>query len=247
LADAWTFITTISIANLETSKNFQQRVMPNRIHQLIVKLTPNTDSVGVLAQENILNARRVSLFQRFVSFTIYSKSFELIDVSVPNKNKICNPSQLAANAKLNETPTSQRSILLYFNGGSSRLIVEYISSSNSEGARAPSSKLIVGCGYSKISFHFCKDCRIFREGVKDSSTIDIVGNNGIIGLADCDHISLVGLLTLADCWIVGSLGDIGLIVRINGLVGRIVQNGLNGFIDLGVVTISTHGYVQLVT
>jgi hypothetical protein len=244
LADAWTFITTILIANLETSNNFQRRVMPNRIHQLIVKLTPNTDSVRLLAQENILNAkgailisegaRRVSLFQRFVSFTIYSKSFELIDVSVPNKNKICNPSQLAANAKLNETPTSQRSILLYFNGGSSRLIVEYISSSNSEGARAPSSKLIVGCGYSKISFHFCEDCRIFREGVKDSSTIDIVGNNGIIGLADCDHISLVGLLTLADCWIVGSLGDIGLIVRINGLVGRIVQNGLNGFIDLGV-------------
>jgi hypothetical protein len=71
LANAWTFITTISIANLETSKNFQRRVMPNRIHQLIVKLTPNTDSVGVLAQENILNARRVSLFQRFVSFTIY--------------------------------------------------------------------------------------------------------------------------------------------------------------------------------
>jgi hypothetical protein len=118
------------------------------------------------------------------------------------------------------------------------LIVEYISSSNSEGARAPSSKLIVGCGYSKISFHFCKDCRIFCEGVKDSSTIDIVGNNGIIGLADCDRISLVGLLTLADCWIVGSLGDIGLIVRINGLVGRIVQNGLNGFINLGVSFIS---------
>ena len=56
LADAWLFITTISIANLETSNNFQQRVMPSRIHQLIVKLTPNTDSEGVLAQENILNA-----------------------------------------------------------------------------------------------------------------------------------------------------------------------------------------------
>jgi hypothetical protein len=31
-------------------------VMPSCIHQLIVKLTPNTDSEGVLAQENILNA-----------------------------------------------------------------------------------------------------------------------------------------------------------------------------------------------
>ena len=55
LADAWSFVTTILIANLETSNNFQQRVMPSHIHQLIVKLTPNTDSEGVLAQENILN------------------------------------------------------------------------------------------------------------------------------------------------------------------------------------------------
>jgi hypothetical protein len=40
----------------------------------------------------------------------------------------------ANSAKLNETSTSQRSTLLYFNGGSSQLIVEYIYSSNSEGA-----------------------------------------------------------------------------------------------------------------
>jgi hypothetical protein len=53
-ANAWSF-NAISIANLETSNNFQQRVMPSCIHQLIVKLTPNTDSEGVLAQENILN------------------------------------------------------------------------------------------------------------------------------------------------------------------------------------------------
>jgi hypothetical protein len=37
----------------------------------------------------------VSLIQRFVSSTIYSKSFELIDVSVPNKNEMCGASQLA--------------------------------------------------------------------------------------------------------------------------------------------------------
>ncbi len=43
----------------------------------------------------------------------------------------------ANSAKLNETPTSQWSTLLYFNGSSSRLIVEYIYSSNSEGARSP--------------------------------------------------------------------------------------------------------------
>jgi hypothetical protein len=35
--------------------DFQRRIMPSRIHQLILKLTPNTDFEGVLAQENILN------------------------------------------------------------------------------------------------------------------------------------------------------------------------------------------------
>jgi hypothetical protein len=126
-----------------------------------------------------------------------------------------------------------------------QLVVKLIPNLTFEGAQAPSSKLIVGCGYSEISFHFCKDCRIFREGVKDS-TIDIVSNNGIVG-----HISLVGLGGFSG--ISGLVGRIslnahirrnGLIVRIsdlvghNGLVGRIVQNGLNGFIDLGVSFIS---------
>ena len=235
LADAWTFITTILIANLKTSNNFQRRVMPNRIHQLIVKLTPNTDSVRLLAQENILNAkgailisegaRRVSLFQRFVSFTIYSKSFELIDVYVPNKNKICNPSQLAANAKLNETPMSQRIILFYFNGGSPRLIVEYISSSNSEGARAPSSKLIVRCGYTEISFHFCKDSKIFREGVKDS-TISIIGNNCLVG--SIKHLKLSELIVKC---------PIGLIVRIIGL--RVDQISIISLIGVGDLSLNS--------
>jgi hypothetical protein len=46
--------------------------------------------------------------RRFVSSTIYSKSFELIDVSVPNKNKMCDVSQLAANEHkcLNKSNTS---------------------------------------------------------------------------------------------------------------------------------------------
>jgi hypothetical protein len=46
-----------------------------------------------------------------------------------------------------------------------------ISISHSEGAQAPSSKLIVWCDYSKISFHFCKDCRIFCEGVKGNGIV----------------------------------------------------------------------------
>jgi hypothetical protein len=47
-----------------------------------------------------------------------------------------------------------------------------ISISHSEGAQAPLSMLIVGCGYSKISFHFCKDCRIFCEGVKGNGIVE---------------------------------------------------------------------------
>jgi len=46
--------------------------------------------------------------RRFVSSTIYSKYFELIDVSVSNKNKMCDASQLAANEHkcLNKSNTS---------------------------------------------------------------------------------------------------------------------------------------------
>jgi hypothetical protein len=82
-------------------------------------------------------------------------------------------------------------------------IVDFISTS--EGARAPSSKLIVGCGYSKISFHFCKDCRIFCEGVKDS-IIGISSNNGLVGL--------IGL---------GLVGFIGF-----GLISLVGLSGING-------------------
>ena len=97
-------------------------------------------------------------------------------------------------------------------GQSNQLVVKLIPILTSEGAQAPSSKLIVGCGYSKKSFHFCKDCRTFCEGVKDS-TIDIVSNNGIV-----DHISLVGLG--------GFSGISGLVGQIS-LVGRIGLNGLH--------------------
>ena len=81
-----------------------------------------------------------------------------------------------------------------------QLVVKLIPILTSEGARAPLSKLIVGCSYSEISYHFCKDCRILREGVKDSSTIDIVSNKSLIGLVGrIKHNGLVGrsLFTMA--------------------------------------------------
>jgi hypothetical protein len=194
LADAWSFIATISIANLETANNFQQRVMQNRIHQLIVKLTPNTDSEGVLAQENIINATGVIL--------------------------------------------------------------------TSEGARVPSSKLIVGYQNSKISLHLCDDCRIFCEGVQGNGNgvikehpsgtvslafallalvhIGLVGNIGLgvsfIDLSFVGFISLVGLVGMPHCphWLhqhmsLVLVGQISLV----SISGHIDRNGLDGFIGLG--------------
>jgi hypothetical protein len=57
-----------------------------------------------------------------------------------------------------------------------QLFVKLIPILTSEGARAPSSMLIVGCGYYEISFHFCEDCRIFREGVKDDLAITMANH-----------------------------------------------------------------------
>ena len=108
--------------------------------------------------------------------------FQLIDVSIPDENNSYSVFQMVAHG--HNTLIESTS----FNDGSFQLVVESISILISEGAqftpatlqtfklivrfeeeRAHWSKLIVGWGYSKISFHFCTDCRIFSEGVKDST------------------------------------------------------------------------------
>ena len=61
----------------------------------------NLDSVSEEVQQ-------VSLIQQFASSTIYSKSFELIDVSVPNKNEMCSASQLAAKLLHHESSCASR-------------------------------------------------------------------------------------------------------------------------------------------
>jgi hypothetical protein len=48
-----------------------------------------------------------------------------------------------------------------------QLVVEFNLILHSEGAQAPSFALIVGYRSSKISFHFCNNCRIFCERVKE--------------------------------------------------------------------------------
>jgi hypothetical protein len=88
----------------------------------------------------------------------------------------------ANSAKLNETPTSQQSTLLYFNSGSSRLIVEYIYSSNSEGAQfAPNITASI-----KAALH--------SEGAQTFPTILSVQPHGptpkLIVICNCTQISL---------------------------------------------------------
>jgi hypothetical protein len=113
------------------------------------------------------------------------------------------------------------------------LIVDFISTS--EGARAPLSKLIIGCGYSKISFHFCKDCRIFCEGVKDS-TIGISSNNGLVGLIGLGLIGFIGfgLISLV------SLSGINGLIRQIGLVSLV---GLSGFGLISLIGLSLDGLI----
>jgi len=110
--------------------------------------------------------------------------FQLIDVSIPDENDSCIVFQMVAyghNTFIESTS---------FNDSFFQLVVELISILISEGAqftpatlqtfklivgfekeRAHWSKPIVGCSYYEISFHFCKDCRIFCEGVKDNGGI----------------------------------------------------------------------------
>jgi hypothetical protein len=92
---------------------------------------------------------------------------------------------VANSVKLIETRTSQRSTMLFFNGGSSHLIVEYIYSSNSEGAHSPPTtfmitqaldcqRLIVTSIRDKIPFNFCIEQIVFHKGEwegKDDSDV----------------------------------------------------------------------------
>ena len=244
--------------------------------------------------------------------------------------------------------------LIVDNSSKSQLIVKFILILHSEGEfyllksegaqAAPnhSSQLIVASINSEISFHFCDNCRIFREGVKGATAIPnglfgrnlafgiilafgqnlafgrttafglimafgyitvgccialqlhhspnclavadgfsnislgiiglidcIIGRNGLINFVSCTNRNgvigivghwivgfvgsmvlpwpngLVGLLTLGGCWIVGGLGDLGLISAL--WVFRLVVNisliepfvNLNRIIGLGFGDISS--------
>jgi hypothetical protein len=94
--------------------------------------------------------------------------FQLIDVSVPDENNLCSVFQMFANGHNTFVESN------FFNDDSFQLVVKLISMPKSEGAQAApnhSSQLIVASINSKISFHFCDNCRIFREGVKGATAI----------------------------------------------------------------------------
>jgi hypothetical protein len=92
-------------------------------------------------EHTCLNKSNISVFQleqELVNFSSPNAVSIAVKLDSSLKDFQCQ-SSISVNAKanlakLNETPMSQQSPLLYFNSGSSRLIVEYLYSSNSEGA-----------------------------------------------------------------------------------------------------------------
>jgi hypothetical protein len=124
-------------------------------------------------------------------------------------------------------------------------------------ATPANSTLIVGYHYSKISLPFCKDCRIFCEGVKDDDDAfieqqpgnddDDVGNdedkyNGIslVGLSGFNLVSLSGINGL-----IGRMGLVGL-VGISCLVGGISLISLVGISGFGLVSLIGLGNLSVI-
>jgi hypothetical protein len=91
---------------------------------------------------------------------------------------------------------------------------------------------------SKISPHFCKDCRIFCEGEWEQSQqlTQIFDNDSNAAISQ----QLVGL---GQTGLVGLVGHIGFVDR-NGSVNR---NGIAGFIGLGLIGFISFGLISLVS
>ena len=107
-----------------------------------------------------------------------------------------------------------------------------ISISHSEGARAPLSMLIVRCDYSKISFHFCEDCRIFREGVKGNGIVEqkLENKNRERSMSTTEATAKLNDLFGHNALVVwNNVGPIGLIVKINHLQQTEMSYSTNKF------------------
>ena len=102
-------------------------------------------AISIKAKSNSSMLINMPMSQQEAMIHFYDGSFQFIvkyiyssDSDGANTAISCKSTTFGANSvKLIETWTSQQSTLLYFNGGSSWLIVGYIYYSNSEGARSP--------------------------------------------------------------------------------------------------------------
>jgi hypothetical protein len=180
--------------NIEADSNFSQLL------STICQLKKTSSAFRMVTNKHtcIIKNKMPSIFQ-LISLTFKQSIkmqpiFQLIDVFVANKNDLCSLMATHINYTCQLIVASKREIL------NAQLIIDdaahFFSISEGarftpatlqtfklivrfEGERAHWSKLIVGCGCSEISFHFCKDCRIFHEGVKDEQPEPEIYDNEI--------------------------------------------------------------------
>jgi hypothetical protein len=133
-----------------------------------------------------------------------------------------------------------------------------------EGAQAApnhSHQLIVEYKYSKICLHFCKDCRIFCEGVKDddnavSQQLFVIGKTGFVGFdGQIGYVGYNGLVGRNN-----HINHIGLInhkrlTSIAGFVSVVSRNSIISLINLaallnhwliGLISVIGFGHISLV-
>jgi hypothetical protein len=232
---------TISIANLDTSNYFQQRVMPSHIHQLIVKLTLNTDSEGVLAQENILNATGAILTSegaRVPSSTLIAGNHHSkISLHFCKNCTIC--CERVSNAIVNQHQISLVDCNNHINHIS---LVGHNNLTDFIGHNGLGIASLVGLGVSLmglgVSFiggfvGFVGLGLISLGGlISDISLVGFIGL-GLVSLVRLiNHISLVSPIGFSG--IIGLISQISLVSLsgISGINGRIRHNGLVGLISL---------------
>jgi hypothetical protein len=126
--------------------------------------------------------------------------------------------------------------------------------------------LIVVYDYSKISLPFCKDCRIFCEGVKDDDDAfvkqrpgnydDNVSNDEEKDNSLVRQINLVSLVGISGFGLIGLIGHSGInnlkgFIGLNGLVsirgfGLVSLVGLGGFSLVGIIGLSLISHYGLI-
>jgi hypothetical protein len=265
-ADAKTNIKKVSFSNdadAKTNNALSFRHTASSTLHLVVASVNNKLSKGSTKRNNASSFRHTA-----------SSTLQLVVASVNNKfskGSTKSNNALPFGGKPNKSIDSKSASSTF------QLVVTLIPILNPEGVQAPSnnqvyccinfvvliiipnfeeaqampanSTLIVGYHYSKISLPFCKDCRIFCEGVKDNNNAFVEqqpGNyNEDVG-DDEEKDNGISLVGLSGFNLVGVSG-------INGLIGQISLVCLVGISDLvkqinliSLVGISGFGLVSLI-